>query len=151
MNDGHFSTSLTVSLLVAESDPALPPDPPPVMTVVHHVLSAAAHGRGPRTSPASVQQLISIRPTESWPSATAGKLKMHQVIHPLNDSQAALRVLSDHWGRVQTTKDLDGSPVRWCLGLCPVSRIYKKKNTHKRKQKSNCKKDEKIREMFFLS
>lgn len=121
MDGGHFSTNLTVSLLVAESDPALPPDPPPVMTVVHHVLSAAAHGRGPRTSPASVRQLISIRPTESWPSATAGKLKMHQVIHPLNDSRAALRVPADHWGRVRATKDLDGSAVR-CQVLVLLSR-----------------------------
>lgn len=57
---------------------------PLVMTIVHHALSAAAPLK---LMSLACPELISIRPTESWTRATAGKLKMHHVIHLLHVSE----------------------------------------------------------------
>lgn len=79
------------------------------MTVVHHALSTAALllvlvGM---VSPASSARSFPSDPARPGPVPLPGKLKMHHVIHLLNDSQ---RISGpDHRGRA-ITKELDGSP-----------------------------------------
>lgn len=101
------------------------------MTVVHHVLSAAALV-GLDVAQAR-PALISIRPTEPWTGATAGKLKMHHVIHPLNDSHHIRELTA---GDKSSQKDLDGSPV-WsrCQPVTPGLFVMIRSASQKHKQK----------------